>query len=249
MFALGQVVISAVLNMETYIPEIQERLRKTGYPRFERLELQAVRLEAGSTPRMHTETRWLFINRDKTGLVSINTNSIVLERSEYTSFDDFANELADVLGHIQAVIDVELVDRLGFRRVNLLEEHSNLTVAEALRPELHGVSAETFTTGGEHKYEFLANTDTGRLIARTSYPAPEGVLPIDLSSSQLNVRKPTNLASSATVDIDHFMVEPADFSVDRVIESFWRLHDASDLAFRCAVTDTALTAWRRGEPT
>ena len=207
-FALGQVVISAVLNMESCIPEIQELLRKTGYPRFERLELQALRLEAGSTPRMHSETRWLFINRDRTGLVSINPNSIVLERSEYTSFDDFANELADVLGHVQEVIDVELIDRLGFRRVNLLEEHSNLPVAEALSPGLLGINAEAFTTGSEHKYEFLANTGEGRLIVRTSYPAPEGALPVDLSSGQLNIRKPTEAASAATVDIDHFMDEP-----------------------------------------
>ena len=235
--------------MESYIPEIQERLRKAGYPRFERLELQAVRLESGASPRMHAETRWLFINRDRTGLVSMNTNSIVLERSEYKSFDDFANELADVLGHIQAVIDVELIDRLGFRRVNLLEEHNNLTVAEALRSELHGVSADAFTTGGEHKYGFLANTNVGRLIVRTSNPAPEGVLPSDLSSSQLNVRKPSDIASAATVDIDHFMVEPADFSVESIVESFWNLHDASDLAFLRTVTETALTAWQQGKPT
>lgn len=234
--------------MENYIPEIQERLRRTGYPRFERLELQALRLESGSTPRLHTETRWLFINRDKTGLVSINTNSIVLERSEYTSFDDFADELADVLGHIQEVIDVELIDRLGFRRVNLLEEHSNLPVAEALRPGLLGINADAFTTDSEHKYEFLANTGVGRLIVRTSYPAPEGALPVDLSSSQLSIREPIEAASAATVDIDHFMVEPADFSVEGIIESFWKLHDASDQAFRCAVTDAALMAWSRGEP-
>ena len=234
--------------MESYIPEIQERLRKTGYPRYERLDLQAVRLEPGSIPRMHADTRWQFINRDRTGLVSINTNSIVLERSEYTSFDDFADELADVLSQIQEVIDADLIDRLGFRRVNLLEEHSNLPIAQSLNPGLLGIRAEAFTTAGEHKYEFLANTDLGRLIVRTTHPAPEGSLPVDLSSSQLNVRQPADSSSAATVDIDHFMVEPADFSVDGIIESFWKLHDASDQAFRSAVTDKALAAWRRGEP-
>ena len=234
--------------MESCIPEIQERLRKAGYPRFERLELQAVRLEAGASPRMHTETRWLFINRDRTGLVSINTNSIVLERSEYTSFDDFAYELANVLGHIQVVIDVELIDRLGFRRVNLLEEHSALSVADSMSPGLLGIDAREFSTAGEHKYAYSASTDIGRLIVRTSYPAPEGSLPDDLSSSQLIVRRPSEAASSATVDIDHFMVESADFSVEGIIDSFWQLHDASDRAFRCAVTEQALMTWSRGEP-
>ena len=247
-FALGQVVISAVLNMESYIPEIQERLRKTGYPRFERLELQALRVEAGASPRMQTDTRWLFINRDRTGLVSINTNSVVLERSEYTSFDDFASELADVLTQIQEVIDVELTDRLGFRRVNLVEEQDDLSLTEALSEGLLGIDADSFTSRGEHRYEFWANTLVGRLAVRTSHPAPEGALPADLSSSQLSIRKPADTAAAATVDIDHFMVEPADFSVENIIESFWTLHDASDQAFRSAVTDAALEAWRKGGP-
>ncbi len=248
MFALGQVVISAVLNMESYIPEIQERLRKSGYPRFERLELQTLRFEARSNPRMQTDTRWLFINRDDTGLVSINTHSVVLERSEYGSFDDFASELAAVLAQIQEVIDVEITDRLGFRRVNLIEGQDDLPLTDALSGGLLGIDAGSFADAAEHRYEFWADTPVGRLMVRTSHPVPEDVLPDDLLPSRLIVRRPAVPTRAATVDIDHFMVEPADFSAENIIESFWKLHDASDQAFRSAVTEAALEAWQKGGP-
>jgi uncharacterized protein (TIGR04255 family) len=48
------------------------------------------------------------------------------------------------------------------------------------------------------------------------------------------------------LDIDHYCElrkTPMEFSISATMDLLWRLHDNTDLAFRAAVTEHALTEW------
>ena len=246
-FALGQVVISPVLQLANYIPEIQEKLRHSGYPRYQQHELQALQISSPNSPPVVAQaTRWLFLNADHTGAISIGSESIVIERSVYSSFDEFSSELGRVINVVQSIVDIQLFERIGFRRINLIEPTDELTLEQMFREGVLGVDLSGKVSTTSRKFEIWADTDVGRMMVRLLRPSPDGVLPPELSASQLSIR-PAQSVDSATLDIDHFEVRSAEFKDELVIESLWRLHAAADYAFRQTVSDDALRAWRQAK--
>lgn len=245
-FALGQVVISAVLELERYVPALQERLRRSGYPLFERVDLQEVRMGPTVQPEFRQETKWVFSSKDRTRAAVVGPQFIVLEQTRYSTFDDFIDELNSVLAIVNEVLDIAAYQRLGFRRVNLLEETSSLPLSDVLREGIQGIDHDLFSGNSEQRYELWGSTPVGRMMVRLMRPAPETVIPPELMGTTLPIEG-AGVAQklTATLDVDHFQVETADFIPSAVIESFWSLHDASDRAFRAAVSEHALQTWKK----
>lgn len=247
-FALGQVVISAILEIERYVPALQERLRRSGYPLFDRLELQEVRVGPNAQPELRQETKWVFSSKDRSRAAVVGPRFIALEQTEYATFDGFVSELGALAEIAGEILDIAVYERVGFRRVNLLEETPDLSIEDTFREELRGLDASLFSASTEQRYEHWGDTPAGRMMVRLLRPAPETIVPPELVGTTLPLREarcPQD--QTATLDIDHFRVETADFTADGVRESFWGLHDASDRAFRAAVTDHALDVWQKVE--
>lgn len=248
-FVLGQVVISPVLQIEDYIPNLQERLRKNGYPAFDRLESQTVKFDRQGSVDVRRETRWVFWNKNKTQSVVISSGFLVLEVSDYQRFDDFMAEFQAVMEIFHAVVDVSLYQRLGFRRINLLEDTPTLPLDSIVREGLRGLEGGVFVDRHDQRLEHWGDTEVGRLMVRLLRPAPESVVPSDLDTTGLTIRQPSAEGRQvATLDIDHFMIEADDFVPDAIVDGFWLLHDGSDLAFRESVTADALQVWAKGDP-
>ena len=110
---LGQVRISPVLQMEEFIPAIQEQLRRTDYPKFNREETEELILGPGTQPKVRSSTRWIFLNKENTAAVVLAQNFIALQVSQYTSFEIFLGALKAVLKIIGKVADISLTERLG----------------------------------------------------------------------------------------------------------------------------------------
>lgn len=248
-FVLGQVVTSAVLRIEDYIPELQERFRKNGYPRFDRVESQAIRLGPKGGFDITHESRWIFSSKEATKSVVVSSGFVALEESEYVSFENFVEELYSTLTLFNEVVGAELYQRVGFRRINLLEDCERLPLDRIFKAGLLGLAGDVFAGQREQRVEHWGDSSVGRMMVRLLRPAPESVVSPDLEVSGLSVRQPRMSDwDTATLDIDHFAVRQHEFSPDSVVEDFWSLHDSSDLAFREAVTSEALETWEKGDP-
>ncbi len=241
--ALGQVVTSPILDIERYIPKLQEEFRHAGYPLFERIDLQSIQLGPNQSPTIQSESKWVFLNRERSQSISIGQSFIVLEQNSYSSFDSFVDALVAALRVIGGRVKPALVQRIGFRRVSLVEGSEMLAAERFIQPSMQGVDNQEFTMSGQHQYEFRGETNDGNLMIRVIRPAPAGVLPPELLGGVVSVREPVTLDNSATIDIDHFAARTEDFEPAELLNSFWRLHDASDLAFRQTVTEAALAHW------
>ncbi len=62
-YVIGQVKISAVMSLETFIPAIQEKLRHLGYPRYKRGRVQQVTI-GPEGPAFESLDRFEFQNRE-----------------------------------------------------------------------------------------------------------------------------------------------------------------------------------------
>lgn len=246
---LGQVVTSAVLKIEGYVPELQERLRRNGYPRFNRVETQGIRIGPGESVELQRETRWIFSTKDSHASVVVGANVIVLQVSKYTSFEEFAERLSTVLTMYQDIVAVELRQRLGFRRINLLEGCRDLPIEKIVIPGFGGILGDIYTDGHEQRVEHWGRTESGRLMVRYLRPSPPTIVPPDIDTTGLSTRASrTSGRDSATLDIDHFVIGTGDFDPPAIVEDFWSLHDGSDSAFREAVTPHAISIWEQGDP-
>ena len=242
-FALGQMVISPVLQMANYVPTIQERLRKTGLPGFSQVDGHTVQF--GREVEVIADTRWVFTDREKTTGVVLHPNFIVLEQTKYVSFDEFVARIEEVAGVVREVIDVDFAERLGFRRVNLLEApEGGLSLQGFVREGLRGLDPHDLQVESlEAQLEERGATPAGQIIVRLTKPSPGPGLPPDLMTTVLNHRGPRPESESALLEIDHYTVGRRDFDPSELVDAFWELHNYSDLAFRAAVTEEALQHW------
>src|SRR5687767_4493305 len=87
---LGQVKISTVAAMDRYIPEIQERLRKSGFPKFVADEVQEITFSFGPLQQQqHVQTlkRWAFQSKDNKWEIQVDTETITLVTTGYERYD------------------------------------------------------------------------------------------------------------------------------------------------------------------
>lgn len=245
-FVLAQVVMSPILQMENYIPGIQERLRRNGFPGFVQSESREVKL--GPEVEVVARTRWVFSHASGETAIVLSPEFAVIEQVAYTSFDDLVSILELLLEVVTEELEPAFSERLGLRRVNLLEPGGGLTLHEFVKPGLRGLSPRALGVESlESRLEERGQTAVGHLVVRLLQPAPATVVPADLTATTLDIRQPRiSISECAILDIDHYSTTTRDYNPGRLIDSFWDLHEYSDLAFREAVTEGALEHWRAG---
>jgi len=248
--ALGlvEVRISPVLLMADYIPAIQERLRKVGYPRYSVSQVQTLLLapmQPNVAPEVESATRWLFLDEARRTAAVVSPTGVVLETSSYATFDDFVERLGIVIDVVGAEAEIAFSERLGLRYVDVVRPLEGEAVSEYLVPGLHGVPEDAF--GGRTalaRSEVRAETEYGNLVIRTTRSIGQTPRPPDLQPG--DVETPAFLDGDgevAVLDFDHFSTVNRDFASDVLIDALWDLHDNIDRAFRSAVTPLALERW------
>jgi uncharacterized protein (TIGR04255 family) len=243
---LSQVVIAPILQMGQYIPAIQERLRKSGFPLFRMEETQEV--ELGPQAALKLGARWLFYDKDERLAAIIAPNFIALQTNQYFSFDPFTEKLANLLTVVGEEADVKLCQRIGLRFVNLIPVSPNKSFEFYIRRELHGINGASLgVSKSASRMETVGTTPLGRLLVRLHSDTATNVLPKDLDPAGLSYPGIEKNGRRVVLDVDHFSVEKRDFNVPALIDGMWDLHEYTDKAFRAAVTDEALKLWEKEE--
>src|SRR4029077_17396703 len=104
---LTQVRFAPVLSIGQAIPRIQERLKEIGFLRFEKSKIQNI-VFAGQTPKVESQERWDFTDREKQSGVVLTQDFVILQTSQYTNFDAFSEIFGKVLQIISADGGAEL---------------------------------------------------------------------------------------------------------------------------------------------
>ena len=241
---LAQVRISPVLQMEEFIPAIQEQLRRTEYPKFSREETEELILGPGTQPKVLSSTRWIFTNKENTAAVILAQNFIALQVSRYASFEGFLGALKAALEIVGKAADISLCERLGLRYVNVIRP-KDAPISDYLQPGLVGLPAsELGIKRLQYRFESAGMTEFGKLVTRLSVSDNGKYLPPDLDGSGLDYGpKPEKGETIILLENDHFSIKQRDYKTDDIIASMEDLHEYTDRAFRAAVTKEALRVW------
>jgi len=247
---VAQVRTSTVAKMGDYVAEVQESVRRRGFPRFVEGSVQEILLAPGGPPQLRVHPRWEFQNKDRSTAIVLTQNGIVLQTRQYDTFDAFADHLGLALEVVGTVVKPSLVERLGLRYVDMIRPEADESWTAYLREGLHGIEdAAVGMHSGLHRSEIVGRTDVGQLVVRCFQMADGTFLPPDLSPSSLDygsvVLRPDETVT--LVDLDHYSEQVREYDAEQIRQYMWRLHDNLDLAFRQCITQHARQRWEAEE--
>ena len=250
---LTQVITSAVLKIGDFIPDIQEQLRKRGYPICRRDQTQQFEFSPSVNPQIieTSTTQWTFLSKDSREAIVVNQNSIVFQTTKYDKFDNFGEHLKVILSDISEITKVALYEQLGLRYVNLIRKNPGESFEKYLVRGLHGLSSEElrFDDILGRNYQMTGKTKMGVLHIKLRQTKEGIFLTPDLDPGHLNFpNKPPTGEDVSILDFDHiYLTIPQDFVVDEIHNKVCKLHQHIEYAFIKAVTQEALSEWGYSE--
>ena len=246
--ALAQVRFAAVLSVAQAIPAIQEKLKHAGFPRYEKSEAQSIFFGSETGPRVETVERWEFLSRDKRTAVALTSQSVALHTNDYDTFQKFSESLRQIFDIVSAQVDIQIVDRLGIRYVDLVRLEAGESFANYLKPGLVGFPFSEVLASELGKVfsstHSIAELPNSVLSVRCLQSNTGAFLPPDLIPSTLLYNltlKPGELV--AILDFDHYMTVDIDFMPERLVRSLDELHSLANKAFRAALNPFAYRKW------
>jgi len=231
--------------MGTYVPAIQERLRKAGYPRYSETLLQEFILgpTPNAAPSMSTRTKWVFADRDGRTAVALTTDFVAFETTVYDTFDRFVEAMGAVLEIVGSEANIELSERVGLRYLDLVRPTANDCLNDYLASGLAGIEPLPEALSSQTRLLIHGASQHGQFIFRLAKGTGAAALPPDLQPSDLPIEISGDDGEYALLDVDHGSAGTRGYDVDAITDELWGLHNLVDGLFRSAVTQHALDQW------
>lgn len=254
-YVLAQVQFNPVAAMAKYVDEIQDSLRRQGYPLFEprqaaHLQITVMPGQVPAPPQIMQTVSWLISNADRTAGFVLTPSSLAFHTTHYETHREFIPELLRGLQAVHEVVGLDHVARLGLRYLDAVLPRQNETVDRYLADGLHGVrfSAEQQYALNESVFKTQSGplVEHGLLIARVSrhngileYPPdidPQGL--VQMSRFALKEARP-----HAVIDTDHFVQGRMPLDLDKLKQQLLNLHATIRQVFEAAINPGARAAW------
>ena len=143
-YALAQVQFNAVLALDQYLSQIQDNLRKAGYPDFEKSFMAMINLNTGvgqgqAVPAMQPQARYQFLNGDRTAGFILDQSGIVFQTADYDTFEPFLAECVKGLQIVHSAADLDYSERAGIRFLDAVCPKGDEKISQYLAPSLLGL--------------------------------------------------------------------------------------------------------------
>ena len=254
-YALAQAHFNPVAAMAKYVDQIQDRLRREGYPLFEPQQfMQLIVPGPGQAqpqePQIQQAVSWLMTRSDRTAGFILSPSTITYHTTHYQTHKEFIPELLRGLTAVHEAVSLDHVSRLGLRYLDAVLPRTGETTEQYLVGGLHGID---FNAARRHAMtESVFATDThplvpkGTLVVRV-YRAvaplgfPPDMLPTGLAiAPQFEIKEPRE---HAIIDIDHYVEGRMPVAMDKLNDQLLSLHGTIKSVFSATTTDHARSAW------
>lgn len=254
-FTIAQARFNPILSLETYAPQIQDRLRKEGFPDFQKAVLATINLnanvaptsEGGAPPQLPmTQTpRFMFGNMERTSGFILDQGALSFQTTEYDVFETFLEAFLKGLQGVNEAVSLSYTDRIGLRYLDAVFPKSGETARDYLSPSILGLTEKIDDTIVHSFSETLMKRENVNVRSRVIIQDGEMGFPPDLQPMTLKVgERFTELRGRhAIIDTDGWSEAREPFNVDRIREQLVSIHAGIEKTFRASVTENALKAW------
>jgi uncharacterized protein (TIGR04255 family) len=243
---LAQVRVSPVEAMESYVPEIQERLRKAGFPEIRENQIHNQVVVEGKPVAERRATQWEFVNKANTSMIQLNLDAITVQTTEYSCFEDLEETFKLAVETLHQIVAPSQVHRYGLRYVNVIPIGFDSSFVTWLQPQLLGhPNLPNAQRIGSFSETVMVTELSSRLVSRcitmhAGMPIPADLMPCNLKLPfEFHLNEPF-----AILDNDHGRVGPEDFDPSVSVDAIAGLHDLLELTFRTSVTEHAIQQWK-----
>lgn len=245
-FVLAQVRISPVLAMESKIPAMQESLRKSGFPRLNVRDIEAIQHFPDGKYQIERNRQWEFINAGRTASVLVDQNFLIYQVTQYQLFEDFVETMRNALQVLEEFAEPGIMSRIGLRYVDLVTPAEGKSLEHYFAAGLRGFRLPGDVPRERFRAESISATDKNMMFIHRYLEATRGVgLPEDLQPLTLNPSRSLAMKSLfGLLDMDHVMDVDEPFSTEAAVRHLWALHHHQKIAFEASVTPEALAEWK-----
>lgn len=252
-FTVAQVRFNPVLNMESYLPTIQERMRTTHFPDFKRETIQRLVIPFGAPadanqpamPSLVPQARCIFGNIKATTEFVLENNAIALQTTAYDTSETFFKILLDGLTIIHDALHLDFTERIGLRYFDAVLPKTNESLEQYLTPGVLGLSSKI----GEklvHSYsETVTMNTSGKLVSRVIIQDGKVGLPPEIAplAPSINAKFAERKGQHAILDTDAFYEQREAFDLEKIGSKLVALHAEIRKSFVATTTDFAREVW------
>lgn len=254
-YALAQAHFNPVAAMVKYVDQIQDRLRREGYPLFEPQQVTHLVVSGPgqaqqAEPKIQQTVSWLLTRSDRSAGFILSPSTITFHTTHYDTHKTFIPELLRGLDAVHEAVSLDHVGRLGLRYLDAVVPADGESVEQYLVGGVHGVE---FDAARRHAMsESVFSTDVGPLVpvgtlvarvyrATAQLGFPPDMLPNGLA---LNPRfAMTAPREHGVLDTDHFCEGRMPIDLGKLEEQLRSLHAPIKSVFKATTTDHARRAW------
>ncbi|MDA9095238.1 TIGR04255 family protein [Porticoccaceae bacterium] len=240
-FVLAEFRFSQVMDIQSFIPKIQESLRRQ-YPTTENKKEQMVHIQLGSIATSGID-HWSFTSANKKNAIEINQDRLIYYTSDYPRFEAFSDACEKALNVISDIVEPSLIRRIGLRYGDLVkiednDKASDLVDASFIYPDCIG----KLGSASHQKTETFINTELGGLAIRSLYGIHNLTCLPDIRSLPIDIALDDTTSERIVLDFDHFWEakhESTLFKTAEILTTLELLHKISRKAFWQVTTDYA----------
>jgi uncharacterized protein (TIGR04255 family) len=256
-YVLAQARFNPVAAMTKYVDQIQDRLRREGYPLFEPQQFTQLLVPGPGQaqpqpPQIQQTVSWLMTRGDRSSGFVLAPSMLIYHTTHYQTHGEFISELLRGLTAVHETVSLDHVSRLGLRYLDAILPRDGETTGQYLVGGLHGIDFNAVCRCRHAMTESVFTTDTGPLVSKGTLvvrvyqmTAPLS-FPPDMLSAGLTIAPKfeiKNAREHAIIDTDHYVEEQMPVEMDKLNEQLLSLHATIKSVFRATTTDYARSAW------
>lgn len=226
--------IIASIEKREFIGPFQEAIRKD-YPVLRPEQSRSVVVGPEGVTDARATTAWRFLDLSSDWRVTLAPDFLALETSHYTNRSDFLSRFKQILEALKTHIDPRVIDRLGVRYIDRIEEPHLSDLPTLIRPEVSGILATSLSEYVRHALSenvFVLPSGEGLVTARWGLvPSmgtvdPAAIEPIETPSWLLDLDAFQSFqASTRTLDVEALTAQAQGFA-ERIYSIFrWVVTD------------------------
>jgi uncharacterized protein (TIGR04255 family) len=251
-FTLAQVRFNPVLALDSYVPKIQDHLRRQGYPDAKKGMLATFNLNVdnraeGGAPQVPVSQtmRYAFSTIAKTEGFILDPASLSYQTTEYGTFEDFAEKFLRGLEIVHQAISLSYTDRIGLRYLDAVYPKENEHLSEYLSEAVLGLYGRLDGSLVHAFSETVIKNDARTVVARTILQNGPIGFPPDLQPIELQLpERFQNLKGlHAILDTDGSRGHRDIFDLNQIKAHLSEVHSVVIEAFKAIVTERAVQIW------
>ena len=254
-FTIAQVRHNPVLRLGSYAPDIQDRMRKAGYPDFKKSVSMAFTLTAqmGDPSQPHNPVveqveRLMFFSTDSTKGFIVEQNALSFHTTEYDTFETFSDEFMRGLAIVHECVTLAHTERIGLRYLDaVVPPEGEDGLPDFLAPGVLGLSSRLPSdVRVSHSFsETHIQAAECNVLARTIIQEGPLGFPMDLQPIGVKITDRFGKINGihAIIDTDASIEGRYSFDLEHIKSQLKILREGVGVAFEATVMPLAVSTW------